>query len=281
MQDARSDLLLFPHFNVPLTSGTPFICTVHDLILHRFPNESSFLKRRAYAFVLSRALRRAVAVSVVSTFTRDDVTAAYGSRIGKKLSVISPGVDATFVRASEDERDGVRNAYGLHHPFLLYVGNAKEHKNVQGLIDAFVEARLPNVELVLVTGGREAVALKRAEGVRVLTDVSAQDLPALVSAASACVTATKMEGFCLPVAEAMACGTPVVAPAVGPLPEVTGGHALLFDPEKNTLSETLRLAMTHPVDVQTLEAAALHVRRFSWQSAAEKTAALLAQALSK
>lgn len=279
LQDAACDALLFPHFNAPLSCSTPFVCTVHDLILHQFPNESSFLKRLGYKLTLSQALRRATAVSVVSTYTKEQVAHVYGHRIAEKISVISPGVSAEFVRASEERQLAVRKKYGLPSPFFLYIGNAKEHKNVQELIDAFAEASFDGVELALVTGGPETARLHRREHTRVVPHVAPEDLPALLSAALACVTATKMEGFCLPLLEAMACGTPVIAPAVGPIPEVTGGHAILFDGSKKALTETLKSFLQTQPNGQVLADAEMWSKQYTWHAAAEKTASLLQKTL--
>jgi glycosyltransferase involved in cell wall biosynthesis len=279
LQDSGCDILFFPHFNVPVWNQLPYVCTVHDLILHRFPNESGFLKRLAYRFVLSQALRHAKAVSSVSEYTKKDIAEIYGTRAAAKVSVIYPGVDPSFVRQFDAAQAEVRGRHQLVSPYLLYIGNAKEHKNVPVLIEAFRQSGLAGIELVLVTGGRESAHLRRTQGVRLLGSVPPEELPALLSGASACVTATKLEGFCLPLLEAMACGTPVVATDTGPIPEVTAGHAVLVPPDPASLAQALRTVVLHPPGRNALEAAKAHAQAFSWDRTAAGTAALLQRAL--
>lgn len=279
LQDAGCDLLLFPHFNVPLFTQTPFVCTVHDLILHRFPNESSLWKRLAYKFVLSSALRNARAVSCVSEYSKEELLRYYGSRVAAKTSVISPGVSNLFSPQSSEVQDKIRQKYSLHAPFLIYIGNAKEHKNTPVLLEAFAQSGLEGVELVLVTGGHESLRLVRMPNVRYLQNVDDEDLSALLSASHACVTATLLEGFCLPLIEAMACGTPVVATNTGPIPAITGGHAVLSDPSVDAFSAALRSIVLHPPSHQALSAARLWSQGYSWDIAAAETAALLMSSL--
>ncbi len=281
IQDNEPDLLLFPHFNVPLSCTVPFICTVHDLILHRFPNESSLIKRLAYRFVLRQALGRARAVTTVSDFTKSDLHAVYGSVFDDKVSVVYPGVSPLFTAQSQEKLHAATLKHRLDHPYFLYVGNCKEHKNVPVLIDAFRRAGLPGIELVLLTGGRETAHLRRTEGVRVLSGVAEADMPAVLGASLGCVTATLLEGFCLPLIEAMACRTPVLATWTGPIPEVCGGHALLAEPTVSALSEGLRSLVTDPVHrtAKKLDAAAAWAHSFTWQRTAEQTAALLQEHL--
>ena len=69
---AGIDLLFSPHFNVPFLQGVPTVVTVHDLILHRFPNEASFARRLAYRFVMRQSLRNARHVFAVSESTKSD-----------------------------------------------------------------------------------------------------------------------------------------------------------------------------------------------------------------
>lgn len=277
IQDNEPDLFLFPHFNVPLSCTTPFICTVHDLILHRFPNEAGWLKRLAYRFVLRQALSRARAVSTVSDFTKSDMRSVYGSVFEKKVSVVYPGVSPIFKHQPENVQSDIRMRHGLERPFLLYVGNCKQHKNVAVLLEAFKTSGLSGIELVLVTGGRESAFLRRTEGVRFLSGLPEDELPALMSASAACVTATLLEGFCLPLMEAMACRTPVLGTWAGPIPEVCGGHALLVEPTVKGIAEGLRtIVMNHECrSTKKLDAAQAWAKAFAWERTAEQTASLL------
>lgn len=271
LQDAACDLLLFSHFNVPLVCGTPFVCVIHDLILHRFPNEAPLMKRLAYRFLFSRAVHRAQKIVAVSEFTKSDLREFFGERIAAKTDVVHNGISPIFKKASMEACDALRQKHRLHSPFLLYVGNCKEHKNVATLLRAFRQAGLSGIELVCVSGGRECAHLPRVDGVRFISDVTEADLPALYSASLGCVTATLLEGFCLPLLEAMACRVPVLATLTGPIPEVCDGHALLVEPTAQALSEGLRTIVLDPSvrSEKRLDAAEKHARGYTWEKAAE------------
>lgn len=281
IQDAEADLLFFPHFNVPLSCPVPFVCTVHDLILHRFPNESGWLRRLAYRFVLRQALSRARAVCTVSDFTKSDIRSVYGAVFDHKLNVVYPGISPNFVRQSEELQQAFRMKYGLEHPFLLYIGNCKEHKNVGVLVDAYERSGLQGIDLVLLTGGRESAHLRRVKGLRVLSGLADQELPVLMSAALACVTATLLEGFCLPLVEAMACRTPALGTWAGPIPEVCGTHALFVEPTVSGVSEGLRsISMDQSYrSASRLGGAEAWAKAFTWERTAKETASLLSKHL--
>lgn len=291
IQDSACDLFLSPHFNVPLMCPVPFVCTVHDLILHRFRSEAPLRRHLMYRFVLGRALRGAKNVLTVSKATLQDLESHFSRSVRAKSVVAYPGVDPTFKHQSESVQSDVRSRYGLKKPFFLYVGNCKEHKNVQMLIDAFIEAGLPTVasakaglpgvELCIVAGGRECAYLQRQPGVRFLPLVPLEDLPALYSSALACVTATLMEGFCLPLIEAMACRCPVIATATGAISEICGRHALLVEPRTRPLSDAMRSVLSNPklITSVTLDDAERFSHVYSWEHTAEVTAGVLSKLL--
>lgn len=281
IQDAECDLFFSPHFNVPFLCPVPFVCTVHDLILHRFPNEAPLARRVAYRFLLGKSVRAAAAVLTVSEGTKEDLRANYGETVGSKTVVAYPGVESVFRHRTQEQQEEVKRRHGLDAPYFLYVGNCKEHKNVAGLIAAFVSAALPGMELVIVAGGRECAHLGRTAGVRFVSQIPPEDLPALYSGAFAFVTATHMEGFCLPVIEAMACRCPVLATNVQPLPEISGGHALLVDPRTQALTDGMRRLVQDPErrSSAVLHAAEAFSHVYSWDHTAEVTAGVLAQRL--
>lgn len=272
LRRAHIDLLFSPHFNVPFFCPVPFVATIHDLILHRFPNQASFVKQCAYRILMHRSIRRARSVIAISEFVKSEIRSAYGVSAEKKTTVISEGVDASYTPRSEAGCNQVKTAYGLQKPYFLYVGNAKEHKNVKLLIDAFTEANLQEAELVLVSGGPEfGRLLPLPQNVRQLTNVSDADLPALYSGAVATVTASVYEGYCLPVAEALACGCPVIAPDRSAIPEILEGRGVLIEPTVEAFTAAFQQppARREPVVVGT------------WEATADRTREILLAAVSR
>jgi len=260
-------VLFSPHFNVPLLCPVPFVATIHDLTLHRFPNAASLQKRLAYRLLMRHAVFKSVALVTVSNATREDIVRTYGGSLAPKISVIPNGVHERFSPQPRGIQEHVRSKYGLSKPYFLYVGNAKEHKNLPLLLSAFAEIHSRDTELVLVTGGSEVSALSIPSAVRVLHAIPDTDLPALYSGALAFVTASLLEGFCLPAAEAQACGCPVIAPRSSAFPEVVSAEgSLLIEPT----IEALKKALLHPPHSSTVPP-----RRFSWEENARNILALL------
>lgn len=236
-----ADLAFFPHFNAPFFCPIPYVATVHDLILHRYPGDAPFLKRAAYHILVHRTLRRARSVIAVSEWTKRDITRTYGPNISKKTFVVGEGVNEAYAPQSQPCIAAVRDRYGLRKPFFLYVGNCKPHKNVGTLVSAFSLAQ-PDAELVIVSSGADASALRLPPGAKLLKGVPNDDLPALYSAAKCFVTASLEEGYCLPVAEALACGCPVIASNRAAIPEILERRGALVEPT----DEAIAAAMLDP-----------------------------------
>lgn len=280
IRDSGCDLFYSPHFIVPLSCPVPSVLTVHDLILHHFPNESGILKRLAYRFIFDRAVRSASAIVTVSESTKRELLQHY-PETARNVTVSYPGIDAVMKRANDDEIRRIRQHYQFTKPFLLYVGNCKQHKNVPMLIEAFKQARLSNVDLVLVCGGKECSSLILPDGVRRILDVQESDFAPLYSAALGFVTATLAEGFGLPPVEAMACGTPVLATNRGSISEVCGEHATLVSPTVEALASGMKSIVTD-VECKTaarLQAASEWAKRYDWTTSAARLATLLHEQL--
>lgn len=238
----RVDLMHFPHFNVPLLYRGRFIATIHDLIITHHPTSrattgASWLyqvKLRLYRIVMRSAIHRAVAIIAVSRATRDDILAHYSVDPGKVI-VIYEGVDLPTQSGMGTLPTPVRP------PYLLYVGSAYPHKNLERLCQAFavVRERHPDVSLVLV--GRQDYFYQRLRtelagqaGVVFLDNVDDDQLAQLYHRALAFVFPSLIEGFGLPPLEAQACDVPVISSRATSLPEVLGEGALYFDPMDQT-----------------------------------------------
>lgn len=268
IRSLRADLLFSPHFNVPFFCPIPFIATIHDLILHRYPNNASLPRRMAYRVLMHRTVRRAKGLIAISTFVQQELRQNYGASAARKASVVYQGVDERYVPQKPEDIAAMKNRLQIKHEYFLYVGNAKQHKNVSALIDGFVQSGVQHMELLLVTGGPEAAALQPLpHGVRFLKGISDADLPLLYAGAKALLTASLYEGFCLPVAEALACGTPVIASNRTAIPEIADGHALIIEPIPQDFAE----AMRNPPP-----ASAAHVVG-RWQDTARRTREILLQ----
>lgn len=264
LRSTGADLLFSPHFNVPLRCPIPFVATVHDLILHRYPNHASFFKRIAYRVVMKHAVMQSRSIICVSRFVESEIASIYGSNVQKKIRTIGEGVDAVYRPASEEEQRAAREKYSLRRPFFLYVGNAKQHKNVALLMDAFQQSHRNDADLVLVTGGKEFLQLPFAgPSIKFLSHVSDIDLASLFSAAESFVTASLYEGFCLPIAEALACGCPVIACNGSAITELAAGRALLLEPSVDVFAEAFRHPpeRPEPVRIATWERIAKEVER--------------------
>lgn len=237
---AQIDLLFVPHFNAPLFCPVPFVVTVHDLILHRYPNDASFIKQFAYRLLMKRAVTKAQSIISVSNFTKSELVQAYGPGIEKKIAVIHEAVSSSFAAPSSDITASTLKRHALTKPYFLYVGNAKQHKNVQTLIDAFVMLNDHSHELVLVTGGKESQLLPEPTGVCILRDMPDADLPSLYAGAVCLVSASLYEGFGLPLWEAAACGCPAIVSNRASFPEIAPLGTVLTDPTAEHFAQAMR-----------------------------------------
>ncbi|MFA6259428.1 MAG: glycosyltransferase family 1 protein [Candidatus Peribacteraceae bacterium] len=267
---AGVDALFSPHFNVPLRCPVPHVLTVHDLILHRYPNRAHRLKQMAYRFLMRSAVLRARQIIAVSRFTAGELAQVYGESVRTKTTVVYEGVSTLFRPVPQEQRRPVLEKYGLYKPYFLYVGNAKQHKNVQMLINAYASLQDSNRELVLMTGGCEHRNLRLAPGTVRIDGVPDHDLPALYSGALACVSATAYEGFGLPFAEALACGCRVIVPRMGAIPEVVRDHGVLVEPQTEAIAEALARIDALPVPPPT--------RFATWEETAERVVQVLGAA---
>ena len=266
-------------YRAPLRAGVPTVITIHDVVPLMWPDE--YLRTGFVHRLLYRAVRRATRLIAVSQRARADA-AEHLDLDAERIAVVPEAADERFV-PTDPER--LMERLDLHPPYLLWVGglgNPDPRKNLDQLLDGFDRWRRAGdrPETLALAGriGQVGNALReRAERagmrVRLLGFVDDADLPALYTGASCLVTASRYEGFGLPALESIACGTPVVAYAVGALPEVAGpGATLVPEDDVEALFSAVESVCDDPEARMRLSAAGReHAAGFSWRRAAEET----------
>lgn len=238
---AGVDLFHGTSYSLPRRCRAPLVATVHDLALLRHPEWGT----RALVRMVRRAVRElhaATRIIAVSESTRRDLIDLCGVP-PDRVRVVHNGHGGEFRPLDANQsRARIERELGVGGRFVLHVGTLEPRKNLTNLIAAFAQVRLAGADrhrLVLAGADgwgsasihRAAVAHGIAASVRFVGCVAADLLPALYAAADVVVYPSLHEGFGLPVLEAMACGTPVVAANRAAIPEVAGDAALLVDPE--------------------------------------------------
>jgi glycosyltransferase involved in cell wall biosynthesis len=249
--------LVHTQYALPFRLHSPAVVTVHDLSFERQPGLFSVKDRLLFRRVVPRAVRRAARVLTVSERTKQDLVELYG--IAPDRVVVTPnGVDPAFHPApSGSEPQG---------SYVLAVGAIQARKNQLAALEAASAAGLP----LVVVGPEKNPALARElrlRGARLEGHVEIERLAELYRGAACLVQASRFEGFGLPVLEAMASGTPVVAVREPALQEVAGDAALFV--EEGSLAEGIREAIR---ERERLSAAGLErARAFSWRATAART----------
>ena len=263
LRRVRPALAHFQHA-LPLLCPCPAVVTVHDLSFERYPRLMPLRRRAIFKVVVPRAARTAAAVLAVSGRTRDDLVDLYGVA-PERITVAPHGVDPAF-----GPGDGAAGAY------LLFVGAIETRKNPLDAVEAASAVGLPLVVAGPIRDERLAAELRR-RGADVRGYVPAAQLAELYRGAACLVFPSHYEGFGLPVLEAMACGTPVVAYPDAALREVAGDAAVFGEP--GGLAEAIRRALA---DRERLVALGLErARRFTWEETARRTLAVYREVLGR
>lgn len=284
------DLLLLPQLTGAFTlreCPIPSVVIVHDVGILDCPldiAEIDWLTR--YSIQRSvEGLRNASRIVAVSRFTAERL-AHYVPDVTARIVTIPSGVDPLFAAFSPSQHEARRRIeqlieHPLRTPLLAYVGTERSRKNIPLLLNVlrYLKRDIPMIQLLKIgdAGGEsyrqhtlhlmEKLGLDASDVVFV-SSLKDKDLAYGYHAADVYVSASLYEGFCLPVAEALASGTPVVAVKQGAVSEVAASLGTLVTPDIPIFADAIRKALTEPrLDADERQTV---LDRFSWTHTARR-----------
>lgn len=240
MQSQLHTVVHGPNYFAP-PSDFPTAVTIHDLSTFLFPETHPASRVRRVEVMLKTAIREGFTIITDAQCTANDLVTTVGVA-ANKIHVVHLGVSSSFRLHSPTELRSVLARYELTHgAYTLSVGTAEPRKNLVRLLDAYeaLPTSVRGIYPLVLVGGKgwndgpliQRIERGMADGwVRNLGYVQEADLPFLYGGARLFAYVSLYEGFGLPVAEAMACGTPVVTSNTSSMPEVAAGAALLVNP---------------------------------------------------
>ncbi len=259
------DLMHFPHWNIPLMYNKPFVVTIHDLIMFHYPRPEAtthgklkfWIKDKVHRLVIKSSVKRAKHIISVSDFTKQDIIETLKIK-PEKITTIYQTPFSSEHWAPTDR--SVLKKYNIDKDYIIYVGAAYPHKNLDNLLRAWrilEEKYDDDCQLVLVGADnyfykrlRETKEFKACKNVIHTGFVSDEELVSLYSWANLYVLPSLYEGFGLPPFEAIFHDVPVVSSNATCLPEVLGEAALYFDPERpEHMASVIRSALINK-DIQ-------------------------------
>ncbi len=257
--------LVFTDWMYPPQSGGLRATVIHDLVPVHHPEWCTPRTVSMHTRKYDNAARSCDVVFTNSAYTARDVAATLGIP-AEQIVVAPPGLGPGFAPG------GAR--YDVGRPYVLGVGTLEPRKNLGVLVEAW---RRLGGDLGLVLAGDAGwgdVGAVDDPGIVKLGYVSDDELPSLYRGASAFVYPSRVEGFGIPVVEAMACGTPVVSSAHPSLDEASGAVAVRADPES---AEAVAAAILSAVArrEELAPAGLAHASRFTWEATARVMLAAL------
>jgi glycosyltransferase involved in cell wall biosynthesis len=262
----------------------PLVVSVHDLAFRRYPDRFPARARRLYDRSWRRVLERADAVISPSSATSADLLA--GGLDRDRLHLVPLGHDPLPI--AEPDVTRVRATYNIHGPYVLAAGTLEPRKNIPALVEAMTSGPRPlSDDALLVIVGPMGWGDGHADQLGELTEAQRErvvltggiptaDLASLYAGASVFCYPSLLEGFGLPVLEAMSYGAPVVTSANTATEEVAGEAALTIDPSSSeAIAAGLRQVLTDPARAEEMSRLGIErASQFSWAKVAEATRAV-------
>jgi glycosyltransferase involved in cell wall biosynthesis len=286
---ARAQVLHCPDQMGPRHPLVPMVVTIHDVVPLEMTPESP--RSKAWGRGVAASARKARHIITPSEYSKRQIIERFGI-CPSKITVNYWAADKRYQKVTDGEQlQRVRIKYGLgsERPYVFAFGAAEPRKNTSRILQAW--ARLPaslRAEYGLLVVGiqepartafrKQADDLGLQEGCFLHGFADEDDIPALLSGATALCYPSLSEGFGLPVVDAFACDTPVLTSSTTSLPEVAGDAALLIDPQEiEAIRGGLqRLLSERSLRTELIIRARERLKQFTWENCIDSAARILA-----
>jgi glycosyltransferase involved in cell wall biosynthesis len=284
----KADIAHVPYWGPPLSVDARLVVSILDVIPLVIPDYAASFAARLYTSLVTSATRGAAHVLTLSNAAKADIV-KHIDYPAKQITVTHLAADEMYHPRMGAERDAaVREKYGLPDRFVLYLGGFDVRKQVNRLLLAYTYVAPAEGDAApLVIAGREpawgtpmfpnlrkyAHELQLDDYVQWIGMVDEADKPSLYRLASVFVFPSIYEGFGLPVIEAMASGTPVVASDIPVMQEIVGDGAYLVQPdsERQMAAAILALLLQNPLRESMIQRGLSQSTRYSYRKAARET----------
>lgn len=289
----KLDLMHFLHFNVPILYRKAYFVTIHDLILLEYPTRKASklnfimysIKNLAYRFVILNAVKTAKKVITISNYTTDSIKKHFNIS-NSKINMIYEGVDLEKFNPLYVQEFNFKKFDLKKSKYILYVGNAYPHKNIDVLVEVFAKLKQRtdiDKDLKLVLVGKkdyffegivnQVSQLNLEQSIVFPGYVPDEELISLYDQCLFYVFPSLYEGFGLPPLEAIALGAPIVISNATCLPEIFGEHIEYFDPRSKQNMEDVISNFILDKEKRELQKKYHQsiLNKYSWQDMAEST----------
>lgn len=270
-------------FVAPLRTPDPFVVTVYDLSFLHYPEVLSRSRRLYLSRFTAHTCQRATRIIAISQSTADDLVRTM--KISpEKIDIAYPGVSDAFQPLPPADIDAFRTRENLPSRFLLFLGTLEPRKNLQTLLQAYAQLTPDERQAchLVLAGGKgwfydeifaTIARLNLTETVHTPGYIAAESLVHWYNAATAFVYPAIYEGFGMPIVEALACGTPVIAANSSSLPEAGGAVSVLVPPDDELAwTEAIRDVLDKNDSNEARQNRQTWAARFNWQQTARDTA---------
>ena len=280
LKQIKADVFFSPEGFLSLRTDTPSVMTIHDLAYMTYPKHNKWSHRTYFSHFTPRYINKADHIIAVSQSTKREIIANYKTQ-EDKISVIYNGVNSAFKPLSPDIKDKIKLEYTEGQDYFLCLGALHPRKNSIRVIQAFEDFKLKtNSKMKLVLAGRWAwktqkikQALSRSRVASEIIHLHQFDkiIYRLVGSASALIYVSLLEGFGLPILEAMRSGVPVICSNRGAIREVAQNAAILVRPEdyKEISSAMKEIIGSAELRSQKIEHGLRRSECFDWDEAAD------------